>query len=100
MRPIEIITALLLSCSAAVGLAFCVSPVRAQALREERVDLYDVRGNRLGHAQVRGDRVDLYDTRGNRLGYGQQTGDRLDLYTKSGERLDPNRLLLRPDKRR
>ena len=84
-----------------IALSFGIVVVAATTLAygqppaEQRLDLYDTKGNRLGYGKVQGDRIDIYDKHSDRLGYGKVQGNRIDLYNKSGERVDP-RVLIKP----
>ena len=72
---------------AALILAFS-APALAQETR--RVDLYDKRSRRTGHAVIndKTGRVDLYDRKGRRTGYGKVgDGGRLELFDRKGRRV-------------
>lgn len=92
LRPIEWVAWVALSFG--VGAVFA-SLAYGQPPAEQRLDLYDTKGNRLGYGKVQGDRIDIYNTHSDRLGYGKVQGNRIDLYNKSGERVDP-RVLVKP----
>jgi hypothetical protein len=59
----------------------------------ERMDIYDLKGNRLGQGRQTppATRFDIYDNHGNRLGYGQRSpinGD-IDFFDTRGNRQSP-----------
>lgn len=63
--------------------------------RTIRVDLYDLRSNRIGYVIVdqKTGRVDAYDTRSNRTSYGViRQGSMLDVYDSSGRRVGSGEL--------
>jgi hypothetical protein len=88
----------------AVALMLCCGGPAGAALGQERarVDLYDLAGNRTGHAVVdpRTGRVDTYDRLSNRTGYG--TIDRsgtLQLFDMKGNRVGSGRMSPTPTPR-